>query len=143
MSKSCIRKFCNTLKKNKNEYLNQLSKKTKECKRELEENAKSLDEKIAYLKRCKDSINDLKKETNDAQYVRKFHETSTKYTMLKEFYSGSKTGLKLMSLRSCSISWNIERIFVLGDVSVVTIKEYCSKEKSTSNVVKIHYNKRS
>lgn len=49
--------------------------------------------------------------------------------MLKEFYSRSKTSLKLVSLRSNSNSRNIERTNFLGDVDVITMKDYYSNEK--------------
>lgn len=53
--------------------------------------------------------------------------------MLKDFYSRSKTSLKLVCLRSSSNSRNIERTNFLGDVDVVTMKDYYSKEKSSKS----------
>lgn len=117
------------IEKNRNEYLNKLSKKTKECKKELEENAKSVGEKILYLKICRKLLNGLKEETEDDKYIGKYHEISKKYTMLKDFYSKSKTGLKLVNLRCYSNSRNTEHTSFLGDVGVVTVKEYYSKER--------------
>lgn len=70
----------------RNEYLNQLSEKTKVCKLELQENAESIEDKIFYLKRCRKSLNDLKEETKDDQYVREFHDANKKYTMLRDLY---------------------------------------------------------
>lgn len=74
-------------------------------------------------------LNGLKEETEDDKYIAKYHEISKKYTMLKEFYSRSKTSLKLVSLRSNSNARNIERTNFLGDVDVVTTKDFYSKEK--------------
>lgn len=56
--------------------------------------------------------------------------------MLKEFYSRSKTSLKLVSLRSNSNARNIERTNFLGDVDVVTTKDFYSKEKPSKSDVK-------
>lgn len=122
-------KILKHLESNREKYLNQLSKKTKECKKEQEENAKSLSEKIVYLKSCRKLLNGLKEETEEDKYIAKYHEISKKYTMLKEFYSRSKTSLKLVSLRSNSNSRNIERTNFLGDVDVITMKDYYSNEK--------------
>lgn len=80
----------------RNEFLNKLSNKTKACKIELQGNAESIDDKIVYLKRCRRSMNDLTEETNNDQYVREFHETSKKYTTLKDLYSKAKLRLKLV-----------------------------------------------
>lgn len=124
------------LESNREKYLNQLSKKTKECKKEQEENAKSLGEKIVYLKSCRKLLNGLKEETDDDKYIAKYHEINKKYTMLKEFYSRSKTSLKLVSLRSNSNARNIERTNFLGDVDVVTTKDFYSKEKPSKSDVK-------
>lgn len=51
--------------------------------------------------------------------------------MLKDFYSRSKTGLKLVCLRSYPNSQNIESTNFLGDVNVVTKKVYYSKEEQS------------
>lgn len=50
------------IEKIKNEYLRKLSEKSKECKEKLQENADSLGDKFAYLKRCKKSFNSMKEE---------------------------------------------------------------------------------
>lgn len=74
-------------------------------------------------------LNSLKEDTEDDKYIGKYHEISKKYTMLKDFYSKSKTGLKLVNLRCYSNSRNTEHTSFLGDVGVVTVKEYYSKER--------------
>nr|XP_034317706.1 tripartite motif-containing protein 45-like [Crassostrea gigas] len=113
----------------RNEFLNKLSKKTKACKIELQENAESIEDKIVYVKRCRRSINDLTEETNDDQYVQEFHETSKKYTTLKDLYSKAKFRLKLVGLSSIPIAQDIERTKFFCDVNVVTIKKFFSEEK--------------
>lgn len=88
LQKSCILKS-RGISKEKNEYLEQLSEKSKECKQKLQENSESLVDKIAYLKRCRKSLNSLKEEKEDAyyMYVCQFHETSKKYTTIEDLYS--------------------------------------------------------
>lgn len=112
----------------RNEYLNQLAMKTKACKMELKENAESIGDKIVYIKQCTRSLNDLKEETKDVQYVREFHETSKKYTMLKDLYSKDKFRLKLLGLTSIPDAHDIERTKLFSDVNVVTIKTIFSEE---------------
>lgn len=55
------------------------------CREKLRENSESLADKLAYLKRCKKSFNNMKEERDDAQYVREFFEISKKYSTLKVF----------------------------------------------------------
>lgn len=112
----------------RNEYLNQLAMKTKACKMELKENAESIGDKIVYIKQCTRSLNDLKEETKDVQYVCEFHETSKKYTMLKDLYSKDKFRLKLLGLTSIHDAHDIERTKLFSDVNIVTIKTIFSEE---------------
>lgn len=51
----------------KSEYLNQLSEKTKACKKEVQENEESIEDKIVYLKRCRRSMNNLSEKTRYTQ----------------------------------------------------------------------------
>lgn len=60
-----------------------LSENSKECRGKSQENSDSLGDKLAYLKRCKKSFNNMKKERDDAQYVREFYEISKKIFNLK------------------------------------------------------------
>lgn len=113
----------------RNEYLNKLSKKTKACKIELQENAESIEDKIVYLKRCRKSMNHLTEETKDDQFVHEFHETSKKYATLKNLYSKAKFRLKLVGLTSIPIPQDIERTNFFCDVKVVTIKRFFLEEK--------------
>lgn len=108
----------------RNEYLNQLSMKTKACKMELQENTESIEDKIVYLKRCRKSLNDLTAETRDAQYVREFHETGKKYNMLKTLYDRDRFRLSLVSLKSYPIAQDIINMDVLG--GVITMKRCIS-----------------
>lgn len=113
----------------RNEYLNQLSEKTKVCKIELQENAESIEDKIFYLKRCRKSLNDLKEETKDDQYVREFHDANKKYTMLRDLYSKDKFRLKLVGLTSIPVTQDIERTICFCDVIIVTTKRFFQKKK--------------
>nr|XP_034317707.1 E3 ubiquitin-protein ligase TRIM56-like [Crassostrea gigas] len=113
----------------RNEYLNQLSEKTKVCKIELQENAESIEDKIFYLKRCRKSLNDLKEETKDDQYVREFHDANKKYTMLRDLYSKDKFRLKLVGLTSIPVTQDIERTICFCDVNIVTTKRFFQKKK--------------
>lgn len=112
----------------RNEYLNQLSEKTKVCKIELQENAESIEDKF-LPEICRKSLNDLKEETKDDQYVREFHETNKKYTMLRDLYSKDKFCLKLVGLKSIPIAQDIERTIYCCDVNVVTIKKNSFRRK--------------
>lgn len=112
----------------KTEYLNQLSEKTQACKIEQRENAESIEDKIFYLKRCRRSMNDLSEETRDALYVRKFHETSKKYVMLKDLYSKDKFRLRLVWLTSTPTKRCFENSDMLCDVYAITIKKFFSEE---------------
>lgn len=51
----------------KSEYLNQLCEKTKACKKEVQENEESIEDKIVYLKRCRRSMNNLSEKTRYTQ----------------------------------------------------------------------------
>lgn len=128
-AKELYTKILKHIERVQNEYLDKLSKKTKACKIELQENAESIEDKIVYLKRCRRSMKDLLEETNDDQYVREFHETSKKYTTLKDLYSKAKFRIKLVGLTSIPIAQDIEHTNFFCDVNVVTIKRFFSEEK--------------
>lgn len=74
-------------------------------------------------------MNDLTEETNDDQYVCEFHETSKKYTTLKDLFSKAKFRLKLVGLSSIPIAQDIERTKFFCDVNIVTLKKFYSEEK--------------
>lgn len=74
-------------------------------------------------------MSDLSEETRDTQYVRKFHETSKKYAMLKDLYSKEKCRLRLVWLMSLPTERSFESSDMLCDVYVLTIKKYISEEE--------------
>lgn len=129
------------IEKIKNEYLQQLSEKSKECKGKLQENSDSLGDKIEYLKQCRKSLSCLKEEKEDPYYVREFHETSKKYSSLRDLYLVSKRRLHIMEITSNFDSQMYEDMDYLGDVRVGTVKSFhvlrplnsLQKKKNLSN----------
>lgn len=120
-------KIQNHIEKIKNEYLGQLSEKSKEYKTNLRENSESLGDKLAYLKRCRQLLNSLKESKEDAYYVCQFHETSKKYTTLENWYSNSKTGLVIWKMTSNFNSQSFIDIDYLGKVNVEIVQTFHSK----------------
>lgn len=113
------------LEKQKAEYLNQLSTKSKECMQSLKEIAESVCDNIFYLEHCGRSLNRLKEEKEDANYVRKFHENRKKIILLKDIYFRNKDNLNSVKLLPDLEEYNPENMkyFVITSVACVNMHE--------------------
>lgn len=113
-------KIIQHLEKQKTEYLNQLSMKSKECLQSLQENAESVCDNISYLEHCRTSLNRLKEEVEDARYVQKFHENRKKIIMLRDIYFGKKDNLNTVKLIPDLEEYNPENMKCFVSVGVRT-----------------------
>ena len=117
------------LEKLKNNYLDQLSRKTKESKTSLQENVIAVGDQLAYITQCRNSQKGLQEEREDALYVRQHHNNNRKYETLKEKHHQSKAAIKLLQLKSELDCDSFERSNYFGNIHLETLKDYCMPPK--------------
>ena len=117
------------LEKLKNNYLDQLSRKTKESKTSLQENVIAVGDQLAYITQCRKSQKGLQEEREDALYVRQHHNNNRKYETLKEKHQQSKAAIKLLQLKSELDCDSFESSNFFGNLHLETLKDYCMPPK--------------